>query len=160
MIERPDSQIPPLFDLTAKRRDEIIEGLVQRIVKAGMGSPALIFLESQRPLGRMAGNVLHVFSPFIGVFLPSVDQYGHLLQDPVNLEIIVDRIQELEEERGRQQRALRAERKARAKERKMKAGGYSPPPEPTASARGDPEGEEGKPDGAGEPGKEPPEGTP
>ncbi len=64
VIERPDSQIPPLFDLTPERRDQMIEGLAQRIVKAGMGSPALIFFESQRPLGRIAGSAIHIFSPF------------------------------------------------------------------------------------------------
>jgi hypothetical protein len=126
VLERPDSQMPPLFDLTPERRDAMIEGLVQRIVKAGMGSPALIFLESQRPLGRIGGNILHILSPFIGVFVPSIDQYGHLLQDPVNLEIIVNRLQELEEERGRQQRALRVERKARARERRLRARGEFP----------------------------------
>ncbi len=120
-------ELPPLFDMTPERRDEMIEKLAQRITKAGMGSPALIFLEMNKPLGRITGNTLHLFSPFLGVVIPNIDQYGYLLQDPVNLEMLIDRIQEIEEERGRQQKALREERKARARERKLRARGLLPP---------------------------------
>lgn len=121
----------------------MIENLAQRLVKAGMGTPALLFLIANKPLGRLGGNALHLFSPFVGVFIPDIDVYGYLLQDPTNLEIFVDRLQELEEERALQQRALRDERKARAKARKARARGLLPP--------------EG-PDGAGE--TPPPEGSP
>jgi len=88
-----------------------------------MGSAAILFLEAHKPLGRLAGNALHFFSPPIGVFLPTIDEYAYLLQEPENIEILLMRLQEIEEERGRQQKALRAERKARARERKMRARG-------------------------------------
>ncbi len=141
-----EGQVPPLFDITPERRDEMIEDLAQRITKAGMGTPALLFLEAHKPLGRLAGNALHLFSPMLGVFLPSIDQYGYLLQDPQNLEILIMRLQEIEEERGRQQRALRAERKARAQARKMRAGGLDPwgrPPESGGGAESAPPAEGG-----------------
>ncbi len=125
-----ESQVPPLFDITPERRDKMIEDLAQRITRAGMGTPALLFLSGYQPLGRIGGNILHVFSPFIGVFIPNIDVYGYLLQDRVNLEILLDRIQEIEEERGRQQKAMREARKARARERKLRARGLSPSAEP------------------------------
>jgi hypothetical protein len=101
----------------------MLEDVAQRIGRAGMGTPAMIFLESNKPFSRIAGNALHIVSPAIGVFLPNIDAYGALLQDRENVEMLISRLQEIEEERGQQQRALRAERKARARERKSRAKG-------------------------------------
>lgn len=131
MVEGQGDQ-PYLFDITPQKRDEMIEFLVQKIVKAGMGTPAIMFLSGYKPLGRLGGNALHVFSPFIGVFIPNIDAYGYLLQDPVNLEILIDRLEEIEEERGCQQKALRNERRARAKDRKQRAQAALPPGAGTA----------------------------
>jgi len=108
----------------------MIENLAQRVTKAGMGSAALLFLSGYKPLGRLGGNALHLFSPFIGVFIPNIDAYGYLLQDPVNLDILLGRLEEIEEERGRQQKAMRNERKARARERKLRAHGLPPSGQP------------------------------
>lgn len=116
-------QVSPLYEFTPEQRDKMLEEVAQRIGKAGMGTPAMIFLESNKPFSRIAGNALHIVSPAVGVFLPNIDAYGALLQDRENVEILISRLQEIEEERGRQQRALRAERKARAKERRLRSKG-------------------------------------
>lgn len=123
-------QVSPLFEFTPEQRDKMLEEVAQRIARAGMGTPAMIFLESNKPFSRMAGNALHIVSPAIGVFLPNIDAYGSLLQDRENVEILISRLQEIEEERGQQQRALRAERKARARERKARAKGLLTETEP------------------------------
>jgi len=116
-------QVSPLFEFTPEQRDKMLEDVAQRIARAGMATPAMIFLESNKPFSRIAGNALHIVSPAIGVFLPNIDAYGALLQDRENVEMLISRLQEIEEERGQQQRALRAERKARARERKSRAKG-------------------------------------
>lgn len=121
------NEIPPLFEMTPERRDRMIEDLAQRVFKAGMATPAILFLEANKPLGRLAGNALHMFSPALGVFIPNIDQYGYLMQDKENIEILIDRLQELEDERVRQERALRQERRERARARKLRAKGLLPP---------------------------------
>ncbi|MEW6032027.1 MAG: hypothetical protein AB1645_03990 [Bacillota bacterium] len=128
--------MPPLFDMTPEQRDQIIESVAQRIFKLGMATPAMLFLEGHKHLGRIAGNTLHVLSPGLGVLFPMVDHYGQILQDKDAVMILVERLQELEEERVRQERALRQERRARALARKRRALGLDPEPGPDAGAGG------------------------
>ena len=112
---------PPVFDIGPEQRDRMIEEVAQRIFRLGMATPAIIFLDGHRHLGRVAGNALHFISPGLGVFVPDIDHYGAVLQEKESIGILVDRLQELEMERVEQERALRKERKERARARKMKA---------------------------------------
>lgn len=112
---------PPLYNISAEQRDRMIEEVAQRIFKLGMATPAIIFLDGHRHLGRIAGNTLHFFSPGLGVFVPEIDNYGAVLQEKESVGILVDRLQELEMERAEQERALRKERRERAQARRMKA---------------------------------------
>jgi len=147
--------LPPLFDMTPEQRDQLIEAVAQKIMQFGMATPAILFLEAHKPLGRLAGNALHLFSPVLGTFVPTIDHYGVLLQDRENIEILISRLQEMEEERVRQERILRQERKARARARKMKILGFDPDEEVKAEASDDgaPEtGEPGDRTGRGKPG--------
>ncbi|MFM1831380.1 MAG: hypothetical protein RLZZ558_1720 [Planctomycetota bacterium] len=43
-----------------------VEALLQRIVDRGMAGPALLFLESWRPLGSLTGQGMHALTPFVG----------------------------------------------------------------------------------------------
>ena len=123
-------RVSPLYAFTPEQRDKMLEDVAQRVARAGMATPAIIFLESNKPFSRLAGNALHIVSPAIGVFLPNIDAYGALLQDRENVDMLIFRLEEIEEERGKQQRALRAERKARVRERKLRAKGLPTETEP------------------------------
>ncbi|MCL6581966.1 MAG: hypothetical protein K6U08_10245 [Firmicutes bacterium] len=143
--------LPPLDEITPERRDAIIERAAQWLCRAGLGAPAILFIEGNKPFSRIAGNALHLFSPILGVFVPDVDRYGYLLRDPENVEILVHRLQELEEERARQQRLLREERRARARERRLRleqdrpeVGGEAAPAGGTGTAPGDHDGPGGR----------------
>lgn len=121
-----EGDLPPLFEMTAQDRDRFIEDLAQRVFRLGMATPAILFLEANKPLGRLGANTLHLMSPALGVFIPSVDHYGVLFSNPENIDILISRLQEMEHERTAQERQLRQERKARAKARKMKILGFDP----------------------------------
>ncbi|HCW50764.1 MAG TPA: hypothetical protein DGR79_01655 [Clostridiales bacterium] len=138
-----EGDLPPLFDITPEQRDKMIEDLAQKIFKLGMATPAILFLETHRPFSRIAGNALHVLSPALGTIVPLVDHYGVLLNDPKNLDILIDRLHEMEQERVKQERMLREERRARARARRLKLLGFDPdkPEEPGADRpRQDPHG--------------------
>jgi hypothetical protein len=128
--DRMGDHVPPLYAFSPEQRDKMLEDVAQRIARAGMATPAMIFLESNKPFSRIAANALHIVSPAIGVFLPNIDAYGALLQDRENVDMLIFRLEEIEEERGQQQRALRAERKARVRERKLRAKGRLTETEP------------------------------
>jgi len=121
-----EGDLPPLFDITPEQRDKMIEDLAQKIFKLGMATPAILFLETHRPFSRIAGNALHVLSPALGTIVPLVDHYGVLLNDPKNLDILIDRLHEMEQERVKQERMLREERRARARARRLKLLGFDP----------------------------------
>lgn len=44
-----------------------LEDLLQRIVKRRMTVPAVVMLESWRPMGRVTGQMMHALTPFTGV---------------------------------------------------------------------------------------------
>jgi len=117
---------PPLLDISEEDRDKIIDKIAQWIMKAGMATPAILFLEAHKPLNRVAANVMHLTSPVFGVLAPLWDHYGVLLQDQENLEILISRLEEMEKERADQERALRAERRRRARERRLRILGFDP----------------------------------
>jgi hypothetical protein len=43
-----------------------VQDLLQRIVDRGMTGPAILFLESWRPLGSLTGQGMHALTPFVG----------------------------------------------------------------------------------------------
>jgi len=126
---------PPLLDISEEDRDKIVEEIAQWIMKVGMGTPAILFLEAHKPLNRVAANLMHLTSPVAGILAPLWDHYGVLLQDKENLEVLISRLEELERERGEQERALRAERKKRARERRRRILGFDPDAQDQASRR-------------------------
>jgi hypothetical protein len=84
------------FDHTA-----LIEMLAQRIVARRMAAPAVLLLESIRPLSRLAAQTLLVFSPVMALIV-SPSRYGEivdLLQDPRNVASLVAAIEARETQR-------------------------------------------------------------
>jgi hypothetical protein len=72
------------------------------IVRFGMTVPAILALESIRPLSYVGSQFMHMLSPSIGAILsgPEWDSVAHLLEDRRGLEFIICRIEELDRERS------------------------------------------------------------
>jgi hypothetical protein len=84
-------------DLSPRRRDELIDAAARRIVRWGLDTPAVLFLEMHRPLTFLAGQSLLVAMPFLAAF---VDQrhlvdWSRLLQSRDNIDLLIDRIEAL-----------------------------------------------------------------
>ncbi len=101
------------LDITPERRDEMIEWVAQQIHKRGMTTPAVFFIEMNRPLSYIGGQAVHFFSPFVNALFDSklATEVGHLMSDRKNIDRLIDRLEEL----TRQQEI--DERKARKKAR-------------------------------------------
>lgn len=78
------------------------EELAQHIVGEGMGSAAIVFLESIKPLGFIAGQSAIFATPMLGGFIDpmKMEQYADLLGDRAFVERLISRIEELEMARG------------------------------------------------------------
>lgn len=65
----------------------------------GLGSVALLFLESIRPLSNVLLNLVVFSKPFMEIFLTeeNYNEFLELIQDRKNLEYMINRLEELED---------------------------------------------------------------
>jgi hypothetical protein len=61
-----------------------------------MEAPAILFLEMNKPVTRLAGNALIVFTPFIAPFvgMDNVHNYSRLLMERENVERLILKLEE------------------------------------------------------------------
>ena len=104
-----------LTEITPERRDEIIEWLAKQIVKRGLSTPAVIFVEMSRPISFIGSQAVQFFSPFINVALNShlSSEIALIMEDRKNIDRLLDRLEELTAEQDRQEREWRTKEKAR-----------------------------------------------
>ncbi len=89
-------------DLSPQERDALIERIAQGIIRRGMETPAVLFLEMHKPLSFMASQGLVVTTPLIAPILgfDNVQIAVKLMEDRGNIERLIRRIEELAGERG------------------------------------------------------------
>ncbi|MCX7688976.1 MAG: hypothetical protein N2045_13505, partial [Fimbriimonadales bacterium] len=51
--------------LTEAQKQELIDALAQKVVKRGLSSPAILFLELHKPLAFIGSQAGIVFAPFL-----------------------------------------------------------------------------------------------
>ena len=90
--------------LSDEDRDRILGKIVTIVRKWRLEVPAVLFLESSAPLGRLAGQGLVAFSPFVAPLLPSgvsdVQRLHKILEEPANVRRLIDLISDTEVEAG------------------------------------------------------------
>ncbi|GBC95805.1 hypothetical protein HRbin16_01602 [bacterium HR16] len=91
-------------ELSDEERDAILERIAQGIVRRGMAAPAVLFLELNKPLSFVASQSLIVLTPFLAPFvgIDNVHRYSRLLERRENVERLIERIEQLEHERGQE----------------------------------------------------------
>ncbi|KPV64657.1 MAG: hypothetical protein AOA65_0872 [Candidatus Bathyarchaeota archaeon BA1] len=91
--------VPPV-SLSPEREKELIDKIAKYIVDYGMETPAILFLESVKPLAFVGGQ-LTLF--YLAPFLPLVGRWGEeaitLLQSRENVERLLQRVEELIKEK-------------------------------------------------------------
>ena len=107
--------------------EALLDRLAARVVELRMDMPAILALESGRPLGFLASQAMVFFEPFArSLFrLPDYRRFATLLERRDSIEKLVTRIETRADE------AHRARRAAKAKDREQRrAGAAKRPPEP------------------------------
>ncbi len=79
---------------------ELIEKVAQRVVNWRMSIPAIVVLESGKPLSFVASQVLVFFEPIVqSIFtIKDYEKFVSLLEDREKVELLIQRIEELEDE--------------------------------------------------------------
>lgn len=83
-------------DLTEQETEDLVENLAFQIRKRKLETPAILFLEMNKPVTRLAGNALIVFTPFIAPFvgMDNVHNYSRLLMERENVERLILKLEE------------------------------------------------------------------
>lgn len=88
------------MQLNAGRRDQLIDNLARRVDGWGLTSPAVALLETHKPLSFVASQTLLAFQPLLTLFISdvSLEEYVLLLEDRKNVERVICRLEELQQE--------------------------------------------------------------
>ncbi len=79
-----------------KKHDHImLDHYAEKIVSWKMGTVAILFFDSVKPLNFIGSQLLHFFNPILTIFSPfkDMDQLADLLEERENLEFFIERIE-------------------------------------------------------------------
>ncbi|MHB0913371.1 MAG: hypothetical protein ACYC2Y_07990 [Armatimonadota bacterium] len=95
--------------LSPEERDELVDELARKIVNRRMETPAVLFLEMNKPLAFLAGQSIFVASPLLSpLFGPQgVRKYAQLFSEENSIERLIRRIEELSAERDKEKDGTR-----------------------------------------------------
>jgi hypothetical protein len=94
------SETKPSFgaNLSAPESDALLHQLAEAVVRRGLETPAVFFLELNRPLTFLAGQATHVLMPFLAplVGVGRMQEVSRLLDDPRSIDRLLERIERLQ----------------------------------------------------------------
>jgi hypothetical protein len=87
-------------ELAPEEEEALIERFVEEIRKRKLETPAILFLESHKPLGGLAAQASIAFSPFLVPFLgfDNVNNYSRLLAKRENIEEMLRRLEKAKDD--------------------------------------------------------------
>ncbi len=82
-------------EISPERRDELIENLARKVVKHGMATPAILFLEMHKPFAFLASQTMILGSGFLAplVGVQNIQEYSKLIESRDNVELLIRRIE-------------------------------------------------------------------
>ncbi len=98
-----------IVQIKPERAVELIDKISRFLVQRKMAAPAIMTIESLRPLHNLASQLLYFLSPFAEViFQPKeYQEFAALLENGEYIELLVKRIDELDVEFYKEERELR-----------------------------------------------------
>lgn len=93
-------------DIPEERRRAIIEKIARKVVDMRLSTLAVVILESVKPLSFLGSQGMIFLQPiFRSIFsFKEYDEVAALMEDRTNLELLIQEIERLEDERGREKR--------------------------------------------------------
>ena len=84
--------------LTKEKEIEVIDKITNLIVKNGMSSPAILFLETFKSLSWIGGNYALMFvEPFLPCYINEGNELINVLGNIENVKLLINRIEEVTE---------------------------------------------------------------
>ena len=120
------SEVPPDFaDQLTERQRTLLDKLADRVVQLRMTVPAIMFLESVRPMNFVGSQVMVFFAPIVRGFfgLPEWDEVRMVLEKRESIGYFCDLIEKKEGDMLLEEKRIKEERKAQRKAAR-KSGGF------------------------------------
>ena len=95
-----------IVEISPERAIELVEKISRYIVKRRMAAPAIMTIESLRPLSRIGSQLLYFLAPFAEVFFNAkeYEEFAALLEHEEYVKLLMKRIDEIDEEMHREER--------------------------------------------------------
>jgi hypothetical protein len=101
-------------EMTEERRDQLIEAIVQKVSQYGMITPAIFFLEMNKPLSYIGSQAMHFFSPIVSVLFTSFEEYAYFFEDRQNIERVIVRLETVSQEQDASEKSAREAARAKS----------------------------------------------
>ncbi len=84
-------------------QEAILTQVAEEIVKRELTAPAILFLDSMKPLSFLGGQLMAFFSPFVHMVLDSksYDLFAETIENRENVEFLIKMIEDCAEGRDR-----------------------------------------------------------
>ncbi len=105
-----------ITEVNPEQAKKLIDKIAKFIVERKMAAPAIMTIESLRPLSRIGGQLMHFLAPFAEIIF-NPKQYQELaimLEDQKNIKLLLDKIDQLDVEmyeKERKQKKILRKRK-------------------------------------------------
>jgi len=108
-----------ILEISEERAVELIEKISNFIAKRKMAAPAIMTIESLRPLARIGSQLMHFLAPFAEIiFNPKeYQEFAVLLENEEYVRLLIKRIDEIDVDMYREERK---EKKLKRKRRNNK----------------------------------------
>ncbi len=95
-----------IVEISREQADEMIARISKFIVNRKMAAPAIITIESLRPLSRIGSQLLHFLAPFAEIIFNAEEyqKFAILLEDQENIKKLVQKIDEIDSEMFQKER--------------------------------------------------------
>ncbi len=99
------------------RQEEILTKIAQKVVLWKMSVPAVLFLESVKPLNYIGSQMMAFFEPFVQTLFSwkDYDEFRKMMEERGTIERLLRRIEELDSEAQAKEKVLKEERKLKKK---------------------------------------------
>jgi hypothetical protein len=108
-----NSSISDLTEVSPERAKELLAKIANQVVKRKLTVPAIMFLESVKPLTFIGSQALIFFQPIVQAFLNrrEYDEFAVLMEDRENVELLLQEIERQEAEWQAREKAEKVEAK-------------------------------------------------
>lgn len=98
-------------------QEEILTKIAQKVVYWKMSVPAILFLESVKPLNYVGSQMMAFFEPFVQAIVSwkDYDEVRNMMEERETVERLLQRIEQLDSEVQEKEKTLKKERKLQRK---------------------------------------------